>query len=68
MDWPSFILGFISASVLASVIAGIGYIVEQRRQARAVFTKYEPPSGRRTRKLRAREIDPLVDDTKDHDT
>ena len=65
MDWASFFAGFTCASILSVVIACGGYVLDQRRRAREIFSAVESPSGKQTRRLRAREKKLLAKESRD---
>lgn len=65
VDWISFAAGALTALVSGGVLFAVMYVRLERQRARALFAIVEAPSGKQTRRLRAREIDDLVDESKD---
>jgi hypothetical protein len=68
VDWPSFAAGVGAAAGVLSVASACFYVLEQRARLRQAFSLIESPSGKKTRRLKAVEVDELTGDPSARDT
>ncbi len=55
MDWGSFTLGFLAATAVVGGLSLLGFGALERRRLRDVFDAHETVTGKRTRRIKARD-------------